>query len=201
MKINTNYNRIIFGKTLAAKCDLRRQNHRKVECNILELNLEEDKDYFDKLTTSRNWQEAWYLWDMDEEFNSDVTGERTYVLESNAGRCLGYIVMRTDFDNPEEEELIYLETCPKYQTRREKRPLKYIGETLLSFAIGKLDRNKTKSVKITAYSANGEIFYKENCGFTECNDEARTLFLPRKKFSSLIKKNETHTNSKIRYIV
>ena len=192
---------ISFGKTLSAKCDLLRQNHKKVECNIFQLNLQDDKDYFEKLEKSIPWEDAWYLWDMDEEFNSDVTGERTYVLESNAGRCLGYIVMRTDFDNPEEEELIYLETCPKYQTKRTKRPLKYIGETLLSFAIGKLDKNKTKSVKITAYSANGETFYKENCGFIECDDEARTLLLPRKKFSRLIAKNEIHTDSKIRYIV
>lgn len=192
---------ITFGKTLSAKCDLLRQNHKKVECNIYQLNLQDDKDYFEKLEKSIPWEDAWYLWDMDEEFNSDVTGERTYVLESNAGRCLGYIVMRTDFDNPEEEELIYLETCPKYQTKRTKRPLKYIGETLLSFAIGKLDKNKTKSVKITSYSANGETFYKENCGFIECDDETRTLLLPRKKFSRLIAKNEIHTDSKIRYIV
>ena len=192
---------ISFGKTLSAKCDLLRQNHKKVECNIFQLNLQDDKDYFEKLEKSIPWEDAWYLWDMDEEFNSDVTGERTYVLESNAGRCLGYIVMRTDFDNQEEEELIYLETCPKYKTKRTKRPLKYIGETLLSFAIGKLDKNETKSVKITAYSANGETFYKENCGFIECDDEARTLLLPRKKFSRLIAKNEIHTDSKIRYIV
>ncbi len=201
MKINTNYNKINFGKRLVATCDLQKQNHRKLECNIYQLNKNEDKDYFVKLEKSILWEDAWYLWDMDEVFNSDVTGERTYVMESKAGRCLGYIVMKTDFDNPEEEELIYLETCPTYQTKKEKRPLKYIGETLLSFAIGKLDRSKTKSVKITAYSSEGEAFYKQNCGFTECDDEARTLLLPRKKFNKLIARNEIHTDSKIRYII
>ena len=192
---------IFFGKTLLAKCDLRRGNHKKVECNIFQLNSVDDKDYFERVWKSKPWQDAKYLWDMDAELNADIEGERIYVLESQAGKCLGYIAMSPTLNNPRQEELVFLETCPKYQTKRTKRPLKYIGETLLSFAIGKLDKNKTKSVKITAYSANGETFYKENCGFIECDDEARTLLLPRKKFSRLIAKNEIHTDSKIRYIV
>ena len=34
MKLNLVNNQINFGKTLVAKCDLPRQNERKVACNI-----------------------------------------------------------------------------------------------------------------------------------------------------------------------
>ena len=192
---------ISFGKTLLAKCDLRRGNHKKVECNIFQLNSVDDKDYFERVWKSKPWQDAKYLWDMDAELNADIEGERIYVLESQAGKCLGYIAMSPTLNNPRQEELVFLETCPKYQKEKDKRSLKYIGETLLAFVTGQLDTQKTQAIVIKNYSKIGKPFYKENCGFKESTDTNRTLFLPRKKFSRLIEKNEIHTDSKIRYIV
>lgn len=192
---------ITFGKTLVAQCDLRRQNHRKVPCNIYELNFPEDKDYFVKLENSKPWQDAWYLWDMDEEFNSDATGEKTYVIESEAGKCLGYAVVLSNEESPEEEELVYLETCPKYQTKNIKRTIKYIGETLIAFISGICKNKDTKTIEIKAYSTNGEKFYKKNCNFEQRDDENQTLFLRQENFESVIKQNEAHTHSEIRYIV
>ena len=200
MKINLANRQINFGKTLAAKCDLLRQNHRKVECNIFQLNSKDDEDYFEKLWRSTAWKDAKYLCDMDAELNANIEGERIYVLESQAGRCLGYIAMTPSLNNPKHEELVFLETCPKYQKGNTSRSLKYIGETLLAFATGKLDTRETNAIVIKDYSKTGKPFYKENCGFKETNDANKTLFLPRKSFPSLIAKNEMHTNSKIRYI-
>ena len=197
MKISSS---VTFGKTLVAQCDLRRQNHRKVPCNIFKLDYPEDKDYFLKLEKSRPWQNAWFMWDMDSEFNSDVTGERTYVMESKGGRCLGYIAMLTDYDDQKEEEIVYLETCPKYQTKNSNRPLQYIGETLISFVIGSLDKKKTDAVIIKAYSETGKPFYINNCGFEECEERNNSLLLKNKDFKKLSSKNEKHIKSKIQYI-
>ena len=143
MKIDVIKNNINFGKTLEAKCDLRGQNHRKVECNIFQLSPEEDKDYFARVWRSKPWEDAKYLWDMDAELSANINGERIYVIESKAGRCLGYMAMAPTLNNPRQEELVFLETCPKYQKGKKNRPLKYIGETLLAFATGKLDTDKT----------------------------------------------------------
>ena len=193
------YSSVTFGKTLVGQCDLRRENHKKVPCNIFQLNYHEDKDYFLKLEKSRPWQNAWFMWDMDSEFNSDVTGERTYVMESKGGRCLGYIAMLTDYDDQKEEEIVYLETCPKYQTKNSNRTLKYIGETLISFIIGTLDKKKTEAVIIKAYSETGKPFYINNCGFEECEERNNSLLLKNKDFKKLSSKNEKHIKSKIQY--
>lgn len=192
---------ISFGKTLSAKCDLVRPNHKKVECNIFQLNLEDDKDYFAKVWRSKPWEDAKYLWDMDAELNANITGERIYVIESKAGRCLGYIAMAPTLNNPRQEELVFLETCPKYQKGNKNRSLKYIGETLLAFATGKLDTDKTRSVVIKSSSETGKPFYKKNCGFKELNDAKGTLILQKKDFGKFISKNEAHTKSKIRYTI
>ena len=201
MKINLTKNQINFGKTLVAKCDLPRQNHKKVECNIFKLNSDEDSDYFEKLWKSKSWQDAKYLCDMNAELNADIPDERIYVLESQAGRCLGYIAMTPNLNNPKHEELVFLETCPKYQNSKAKRPLRYIGETLLAFATEQIDTSKTKAVVVKEYSQEGKPFYIKNCGFKERDDENRTLLLRRKDFKNLTKRNEIHTKSKIQYIV
>ena len=201
MNINLINNQINFGKTLKAKCDLRRQNHKKVECNIFQLNPEDDKDYFERVWRSKSWQDAKYLWDMDAELNANIEGEKIFTIESRAGKCLGYIVMAPTLNNPRQQELVFLETCPKYQTKKENRSLKYIGETLLAYATGQVDTSKTSAIVIKNYSKTGKPFYKENCGFREQNDENRTLILHRKKFSQLITRNEFHTGSKIRNII
>lgn len=192
---------VSFGKTLVAQCDLRRQNHRKVPCNIFQLNFPEDKDYFFKLENSKPWEKAWFMWDMDEEFNSDVTGERTYVIESKGGRCLGFASVLEDDELPGEEELVYLETCPKYQITNEKRTIKYIGETLIAFITGLAKGKDIKTIEIKAYTSNGERFYKKKCNFEQRNDEKQTLFLRRENFENVINKNKAHTHSEIRYLV
>ena len=64
---------ISFGKTLLAKCDLRRGNYKKVECNIFQLNSVDDKDYFERVWKSKPWQDAKYLWDMDAELRADIS--------------------------------------------------------------------------------------------------------------------------------
>ena len=192
---------ISFGKTLVAKCDLPRQNHKKVECNIFKLNSEEDSDYFEKLWTSKPWQDSKYLCDMNAELNADIEGERIYVLESQAGKCLGYIAMTPALNNPQHEELVFLETCPKYQKEKDNRPLRYIGETLLTYAIKKADKDKTRAILIKEYSQAGKSFYIQNCGFKESADKNGTLLLPRKSFKDLAKRNEEHRKSKIQFII
>ena len=138
---------------------------------------------------------------MNDEFNSEVEGERTYVIESKAGRCLGYIVMQTDYEDQTEDEIVYLETCPKYQTKNSTRSLQYIGETLISFVVGGLDKSKTNAVIIKAYSKTGKPFYINNCGFKEVEDRNNALILNKNNFKTLLNKNEQHTNSKIQYVV
>ncbi len=201
MNINIINNQINFGKKLVAKCDLPRQDHKKVGCNIYQLNLEEDKDYFEKLEKSKPWKDSWYMWDMNQEFNSDVTGERTYVMESKAGRCLGYIIMLTDYEDQKEEEIVYLETCPKYQTKNSRRSLQYIGETLISFVLGTLDKNKTDAVIIKAYSETGKPFYINNCGFEEVADRNNALMLKKEDFPKLLRRNEEHRQSQLEYLI
>ena len=201
MNVNIARNQINFGKTLVAKCDLPRQNHSKVACNIYQLNLDEDRDYFQKLEKSKSWKDGSYVWEMNDEFNSEVEGERTYVIESKAGRCLGYIVMQTDYEDQTEDEIVYLETCPKYQTKNSTRSLQYIGETLISFVVGGLDKSKTNAVIIKAYSKTGKPFYINNCGFKEVEDRNNALILNKNNFKTLLNKNEQHTNSKIQYVV
>lgn len=200
MKINSIKNQINFGKTLVGKCSLPRQNHKKVECNLFQLSTPEDKDYFERVWDRKDWQDAKYVWDMDAQLNANIKGEKIYTMESQAGHCLGYLVMSPVINNPKEEELVILETCPKYQKKNENRTIKYIGETLLSFATGKLDPSKTRAIIIKNYSMIGRPFYKENCGFKECNDENGTLILKRIDFKKLASTNEEHTKSKIRYI-
>ena len=114
---------------------------------------------------------------MHDEFNSEVEGERTYVIESKAGRCLGYIFMQTDYEDQTEEEIVYLETCPKYQTKNSTRSLKYIGETLISFVIGSLDKTKTEAVIIKAYSKTGKPFYIID--FTDTTAKMSGLYFTR----------------------
>ena len=115
-------------------------------------------------------------------------------MENPKGNCLGYIIVETDFDVPERKDVVYLETCPKYNSSNPKRTIKYIGETLLAFVVKIAQKNNKKFISIPIWSKTAENFYKENCGFEE---KEACLYLYRELFDSFLSKNKKHTKSSI----
>ena len=170
MKINFLQSNINFGKTLIANCMLPRKSAKPLPCKIYEIKTTDDKDYFLKLSKKDMWRDGDYVHEMDDEFNSEVTGQRTFVMENQKDKCLGYVIVETDFDTPDKSDIVYLETCPKYKSSNPKRTIKYIGETLLAFVVKIAQKDNMKSVCIPVWTTTAENFYKENCGFQEIDE-------------------------------
>lgn len=187
-------NSVYFGKSLVASCKLPRKSGIPLPCKIYEINTTEDRDYFVKLTQKDIWRGGSYVWEMDDEFNSEVWGQKTYVMENKSGKCLGYIAVGTDFDDLNKDGIAYLETCPKYKSANSKRTIKYIGETLLAFAVKIAQKNNMETVRIPVWASTAEDFYKENCGFKE---DEYGLYLNSSEFQTFLSKNEAHTKSEI----
>ncbi len=190
-----NNNQISFAKQLRAKCTLRKEDNKPVPCKIYELNPEEDSDYFLKLIDKKYWEKGSYIWEMDDEFKSEVTGQHAYAMETFFGKCIGYIIVDTDYETEENcHNISFLETCPEYRFKENRTSLKYIGETLLAFATSIASKDGANAIKIPKWEPKAETFYKKNCGFKERNEE---LTLAKSNFRHFISQNKAHSGLNI----
>ena len=91
MKIHPLNQLIYFQKQFITKGHALKQKE-DLPYNIYKIDKQEDADYFKKLESNENWQNANYVEDIDYELK---TRERNdiYVAEDENNDCIGYIVI------------------------------------------------------------------------------------------------------------
>lgn len=186
---------ISFQKTLVKNCTIPDNKHRLNSCAIYKLDLPEDIDYFSKAQCDRKWTDNRFLDEVESCFQCAIEEENNYVLENKKGDCLGYICTSDDSKN-KIKEIMFLETCPAYAKSNPKRGMKYIGETLLSYAVELADKEGFECVSIPIASTKATSFYVDKCGFKENENDPMEKTLSKKDFYKLIKQNQEHTNIK-----
>ena len=195
MQINTRISNISFQKKLAANCTVLKSNGRKEPCKIYKLNPNEDSDYFIKLQKKDYWKNANYLEDIIEELPNIGKGFNTnkiYSMENKNGDCIGF----AELTNINDSIYIFtLETAPKYVNYKKQSPLKYIGETLLTFVANLAKKSNKNNIKLCPVS-DAIGFYSAKCHMDYNNNEMICI-LPKEKFDTLISQNIVHTGSKI----
>ncbi len=190
MKISQTNNSLSFCKTLVGTCKLPRTQSFPMSCKIFKLDPKEDKGYFSKLFNKNAWQDGTYIWSMETEFTQSYDGDETFVMENRFGKCLGYINISSCYAPKTQREIVFLETCPEYQSTQEKRPVKYIGETLLAFVVKRAQESGVNCVCIPHWAKTAKDFYKNNCGFNEAN---KVLYIVDRQFDGFIEKNKKHS--------
>ena len=186
---------ISFQKTLVKNCNIPDKKNYPHPCAIYKLDLPEDIDYFSKAQRDKKWDKNRFLDEVESCFQCAIDEESNYVLENSKGDCLGYICTSDDYEN-KIKEIMFLETCPHYAQANPKRGLKYIGETLLAYAVELADRDGFNCVDIPKASTKATQFYTDKCGFEENEDDPMEKTLYKKDFYKLIKQNQEHSNVK-----
>ena len=196
MKLNFQ-NNIAFQKKLIAKCSVV-QNNKRIPCNIFELdsNNKEDICYFLPLCKQEAWRNSWYLSSIGNDLYIG-TSAKVYALENENGECLSACEVDDVFDD--KDELVFIETAPKYNSLNPRRDLKYAGETMLSFIVQEAKRNKKNEFVITSPHPSAVSFYRK-CGFKRNDfDENMSMNIKRKTYNEFVEKNEKHAG-KIEYM-
>lgn len=190
--------KISFGKKLVAKADIIK-NEKPHPCTIYLLERGIDFDYFEKQRSA--WKKAEYLEPVEAEleskhspnfyFDSDI-----YALEDSKGKCLGYCEQD---EYKDRNILITLETCPKYCADNEKRKVKYVGETLLTFLAALAKKEDKNAFTVHTVVSGAQDFYTK-CGFDD-GSEGMGRKLDKNKFSALIQQNQNHTGGGIEFLL
>lgn len=204
MQISKVSNNISFKKRLVATCKVKNESGDNLDCKIYQLDSKKDKNYFKKLEKDSNWDEAKYLDDMDDELRYCIKMDAFdtnsfFTLENQNGECLGYSEL---FHTDKKFSVDILETNPKYRFGKEKRNLKYVGETLLSFLANIAKKMNINDFSLTA-TTNACKFYTEKCFFKKDNSAEwgiKFLRLPPKNYDKLIQQNEAHCGEAIEII-
>ena len=187
--------KISFQKTLVKKCTIPDKKNIAHPCAIYKLDLPEDVDYFSKAQRDKKWDNNRFLDEMESCFQCAIKDESNYVLEDKKGDCLGYICTSDDYEN-KIKGIMFLETCPHYALSNPKRGLKYVGETLLSYAVEVADKQGFECVSVPIVSSKAEDFYTKKCGFEQdLEDASGEVSLPRKDYQNLLNQNQEHLNA------
>lgn len=191
-----NFN-ISFGKKLTAKAAVI-ENREKLPCRIYKLSTEKDADYFEEIRNAEDWKSAEFIKPLKNILSDISEYEEFYALEDKNDNCLGVICL-VENKKTKRKSVSYIETCPKDAYENTERNIKYVGETLLSFvtALAKKDKSRLLSIPVALQSA--EAFYTEKCGFINRGIAGMTLF--PEQYENLLKQNEEHTKSKIKFVI
>ncbi|MBQ3641772.1 GNAT family N-acetyltransferase [bacterium] len=187
---------VSFGKTLAAKGGYLDNGVSKI-CKIYELSPIKDKNYFKHVISDNDWKGNYHLKMASENFLECYLGDETFVAENSAGKCLGYINISEGKKFNGWHEINFLETCPSYANKNQNRTVKYIGETLLSFAVLKSKNSHDDYITVPSAARRAWSFYKKKCGFHSCGDTFKTLFMDNFEYDKLLDQNTRHTGVKL----
>ncbi|MBQ2984557.1 MAG: hypothetical protein IJD57_07165 [Candidatus Gastranaerophilales bacterium] len=184
----------LFQKKLISKSVVLKEK-KPCECNVFELDKKQDFDYFQKLQHDRNWRRAKFLKEMDEDLQRDLSYERVFVLETKDKNCLGYICI-DDFERENTKQIAYIETCPRYAGKNNKKTYKYIGNALLAFAVQFAQENCADKVTVPYVVSKSKRFYFKS-GFKKTmpvfDGEVQLL---SKKFDTFLKRHNKKTKAK-----
>ena len=161
------------------------------ECNIYELNFEEDKDYFVKLKENKDWKKAVYLDELAEDWPLDFFYEKTYVLENKKEDCLGFV--NVDYSESDRIEISLLETCPKLTHKKKSRKIKHVGQELINFVIKLAQERELDCVTVPIVRVGAEDFYKK-CGFQISGFVGEDAILEADDFDYVLAKNTESVN-------
>lgn len=203
MKIsNSNFN-LSFGKTLTASCGIKTNAGNIKQCNIYELDKNDDKDYFLKLKGNPAWENSQYVDIVNSlMFSPHISLDiKSYAMEDSDGACLGYIRTIADGRKKEKKRITYLETCPQYSAENKKRELKYIGQSLMAFIVGLAKKEDKDRVCIPSVTKSATKFYEKKCCFKKDNVTIDGLILKNKNYDKFLKKHKRNTHTDITYYI
>lgn len=195
MKIQFSSNNISFKKQFEANCSVLNKSRMPEPCFIFKLEPSCDEDYFCSIPNAQDWLDADYLdflkYEIDRLHLLDDEENELYVMENKFGDCLAFCKIS---EAVESYTIEVLETAPAYTNKqfdKKVSPLKYIGETFVSFFAALAKNNNKKYIDVVPTSQT-RSYYTDQCLF-----EMNGPTLNSSSFSKLIKKNEKHTNDKI----
>jgi len=197
MKItNINHNNLNFQKTLMAKANIIKDN-QKSPCKIYELDPYDDNDldYFKPLYGTLDARKNTFFDDIESDFLAGIEA-RFYVMEDENGRCLGACEVNENLQD-NADELVFLETAATVASANCNRNIKYVGETLLRYAIGMAKKGKRREFVVIDPTPYAYMFYIKQ-GFREhLYDE--NLYIKAKDYDEAIAINACHTG-KMEYL-
>ena len=159
--------------------------------------LDELSDIADlkKARKSAHWYGNYYLNDVVAGNDYYIKNFSVFTMEDESKNVLGFSILDK---NDSCTILDIIETAPRLSCYREKRAMKYIGETMMSF-IATLSGKKDVKVNVIAPRPKTKNFYFSQCGFSK-NIFDGSATLKRRNFKKLIKANEAHTGKKVELI-
>ncbi len=193
MKISSLKN-LPFQKRLVANCAVKGQN-TKIPCSIYQLELE-DENYFEYLSCANGWKNGEYILSADYDIRDGYINSM-YVIEDKNNRCLGYTEL---VDAGDDRNVIeFFEVKPICRCNNKKRAKKYVGETLLNFAV-QMSKKLGKDIVHVVYPVSSAYDFYTKCGFKK-DDKDVGLKINTNEGQELADKNFEHTNSRIEFVV
>ena len=192
MKINSIKTPISFQKRFMTTANV--LNKGKVEeCNIFELNCDEDKDYFKKVAEDKNWKNTIFLDTIEKFFLNDYFTEKTYTIENKQEDCLG--IIDVDVYKDERIDINWIETCPKLAHNNILRRTKYVGKALVNFIINTAKENNIKKVSVPEIAETSHKFYKKY-GFSFITNEGEDAVITAENYDDVLEKNSSYMKVK-----
>ena len=192
--INININ---FQKRLVANATIQR-NNKPQEVEIFHLDDPQDNKILDKALDTNEWVGSYYLPDLNIGFLSDFQQNKYYIMTDKKDKLLCMCVVNERGNK--KNKLEYIETAPKLSKyNKGERKVKFIGETMLAFIAkkGKIDK-KGLVIPNVAQRPETVKFYFNQCKCTP--DGKKGAKMPVDSIDCFVKKNESHTGSKIRIL-
>ena len=188
-----------FQKKLVAKVNLPTQNGVE-NCSIYELDKgRKDAKQLKKQINKNEWEYYQHFLENVRKrkmFPKVVLSTKTFSLEDSKENCLGLV---SSYDFGTSKNISYLEVNPKCQSSVENRPVKRVGEALVSFVM-KMWNDKNIVVLHPLDEALG--FYKK-VGFTPMEIPVlieSPCYLNNEKLSETLKRNEEKLGSEIELV-
>ena len=193
MRINNTQN-INFQKKLIGLGAVKQEDISKA---VKFFQLDELSDMHDlkQARKSVDWFGNYYLNDVVNGKGYHIQKYDVFTMEDEAQNILGFSIIDR---NGSQTILDTIETAPRLSCYREKRPMKYIGETMMAF-IAKLSGEKDVTVRDIAQRPKTKNFYFSQCRFSK-NIFSDGATLRRRNFKKLINANEAHTGKEVELI-
>jgi len=193
MKINC-INNPTFQKKLMATCAILK-NGKKENVNIYLLDEKKDEEIYRKTMEHSAWRGSILAAAMHYDFiYSNKSQDMHFVMEDKKQNPLCFASIQ---NKQEQNNLMCIETAPKYSMNYKKRHYRYIGETMIAFLIELTKKADKKLLCIPCIlkDENTKHFYFKQCDFkTKTGNEA---WLKKRGFEQMLRKNSEHTGSKI----
>ena len=192
-----------FQKQLVAITDVIR-NNESCPVSIYKLDKKEDEFYFQKLESTPEWYLSTYLRFIDKDFERSSFMNffksmflEYYSIEDTYGNCLG--IVEVDDNKRKTQNIEYLETFP---ANRWYRKFQYVGETMLAFLAKQQQMKKNpKQIIVDTPMLDAQPFYlKSYLKYDDDTNHTLGMHLPKENVDLLLKQNEEHTGSEIKFV-